>query len=310
MNVVGDATGVAWSCAQMGVRAMTTRETLVRAGARGIGGVLLAFVGTAALAQNGDAPTLRLQDVVGVVEISTEPGAAFSATVADGAVRPVDIRETGNGLVIEGDDVDGASCRSRNGRTQLRMKGGEMRPIGDYARITVTAPSDAALVISGGVLDARVGDVGSADVELTGCTDIRIGDIAGPATLTLTGSGDLETGNIGGATDAALRGSGDLTVGSVAGDFGADLRGSGDIQADRVDGAVRAELRGSGDIQVDDGMAPFIEADLRGSGDIEYGGVAERADLTLRGSGDIEIAAVTGEVSRSRSGSGDISVND
>ena len=276
---------------------------------------------------------LEITDFVGTLVIKTGPGMQRSVfveeglAVSKGELDAPELEQTKDGFRIKGDEVKVKNCSSRNNKYELQIKGHSKRPLEDFPVVTVTAPSDIELdlQIIGG--KATIGDVSEADLNVSGCGDIILGDVADELDASINGSGDIQAGDVGGL-EAAIRGSGDIFVGQVDGAADMSIAGSGDIATGRVGGSIEAGIAGSGDIRSSGGTdeldvgirgsgdvriqdASFETADLSvaGSGDIRVGGTVGDLDIAIAGSGDIMVDKATGEVDVSRVGSGDIVVD-
>lgn len=207
--------------------------------------------------------------------------------------------------------------------------------------ITIAAAGDLEgdLTIEGGHVEAAIGDVESADVELrssrdiavghvremlragvrgsgdfsalsaraaklsiSGSGDMEVGPVADDATLSVAGSGDIRVGDIGGPVKASISGSGDIALGAIGGGASLQIAGSGDIEAGSVNGETTAQISGSGDIHIDEGRAQDLDVSVTGSGDFVFGGVSTNLDAAVRGSGLISVAANEGDLRTSQKG--------
>jgi hypothetical protein len=306
--------------------------------------VLSATAQTGGQAYSGD--TVSIENFIGTVEIRTGNSSQINVSIENPGEHAGDptIRQTGSLVAIDGgESVRNLNCNNRNGNMRIGRggwngwRGGN--PIEEYPTLTITAPESVALELRRSAFRGETGNLGSADITMSSCGDLVMGDIAGMANINISGSGDITAGTVGGDLDISINGSGDVELGDVGGavEIGiagsgdvvmADVRGdtdiningsgdvgfadiggvtvrvggSGDIAADSMNGAFFARINGSGDIEIDGGRAEPFEAQIAGSGDIAFDGTAVNVEINENGSGDVDIADIEGSISWRRHG--------
>ncbi|MFO1186859.1 MAG: DUF2807 domain-containing protein [Alphaproteobacteria bacterium] len=151
------------------------------------------------------------------------------------------------------------------------------------------------LKFSGTMIDAQIGRMRTASVNVAGNGAIRIADVQEKLVAHISGSGKIFAGNAASA-ELAVAGSGDITMRAVAHDLEAKISGSGDIKADSVNGAMSTQIAGSGSVTVPSGRADPFSVRISGHGDVDFGGTATNPDISAMGSGDVRIGAYTGKL--------------
>jgi hypothetical protein len=267
----------------------------------------LAIVGSPAFAS--DAPTLRIENFIGTVNVETGNYDRVTIVDADGAK----INKTSQGATIDnGDSVRNINCRYRLNKLSIRQgkgswrKGGKgYKSIDEYPSLKIRAPRNTHIEINHALVIGRVGDFGSGDIHIGSCGDIVFGDVAGNLSLGVSGSGDVEMGNVGGRLDLGISGSGDTDMGSG---HGAEIHvsGSGDLVAENFD-SVDLSISGSGDVELQD-ISGSLEVGSSGSSDIVVGKVAGSIKFSGSGSSDLDADYVGGDLWVRLSGSSDVNV--
>jgi len=312
----------------------------------------LAIGATAFMATTAHADeTVEIRDFVGTINWTNGP---LEADVTDNADK-VDV-STRSGLMIDGgiDDIDNQGCKNTYanwswdwGKKKSEGTYGGYKDLKDYPVIDVTLPEDTTLIVRNSVLftigepnvgsadlelvscgnvklgridgdlklisrgsaDLDFGEAASADIEIRGSSDIDGGDISGAVVLNSRGSGDVDLGDIGSLT-ADLRGSGDLDVGDVDGDFAGGSRGSGDIDVGDIRGDMVFVARGSGDLETGDVFADNVEIEVSGSSSLQIdGGEIEALMVKASGSSDITVEGKVTDANLRASGSSEIYVD-
>ncbi len=271
-------------------------------------------VAAAAMAATGLAATsaaaqteLVIRDAVARVVIIPEDRADVVVEISQppSALPPLRQSRRGDRLELDGGVERGLNCR-----------GGGDRPAevsGDFGRVTLDQAPRVIARVPGRVKvtagPAVFGDIGrsaSVELNLAGCGDWTIANVAGALEVSSAGSGDVRAGTAGSARVRSA-GSGSVHMRALNGPLTAELAGSGDVRAVSVDGVVRARIAGSGDVRVEGGRSPEVSAQIAGSGDVRFGGRAERLEAMIVGSGDVRVREA-GSVSRRVMGSGDVVV--
>lgn len=295
-----------------------------------------------------EGPILTITDFIGTISVTEGAKIKVSGDVQD------IVRQSGEDVTINGgEDIQNSNCKGHYGKYSISLgkkswlgRSGGYKDLEDYPSLNITAPDDVHLVVRNSVIFGEASDIGSADLELSSCGDLTIGNIDGPvdldirgsadftggntgpaiisvrgsgdvelgdvksAEIDLSGSGDIELGGVKGPLILDTRGSGDFEAGTVKGDLVYEGRGSSDFQVDSVFGKIAIDVSGSSDVSINDGDIADIFISASGSSDVDFGGSAVTADLIASGSSDININDVSGKTNISRSGSADIRVGD
>lgn len=274
-------------------------------------------------AETFSANSIRLENLVGMVEIITTTGSEVRLDMEPGTgvmdLPQVDVKN-GVAKIHYRDRVRVRSCNSRGkflGKddvVSVRLKGGSKHDILDYPSYRIHVPIGTDLSIRGGAVFGKAGNLGSADLSIDSCGDFSVGDVTGDLKAKVNGSGDIQVGLVGGALYVGVNGSGDVKVGAVSGDaelringsgdievgivqaLQASINGSGDIEVGSATGEVDLSINGSGDIKVAGGQAAPLEASIRGSGDIGFFGHASGVKVYVSGSGDIVVDSFDGDL--------------
>jgi len=309
---------------------------------------LIAVIATAPVSFAQDS--LEIKNFIGSINWSNGP---MSAEVQknEGKTKITGRRS----VTVDGGQtgIDGSDCKSAYGRYDINWFGkkkdghfGGYKGMEDLPLLNITVPENTTLILRDSVIFTDGSPhVAAADIELSHCGKISLGDVKGLLALNSRGSADVVVGDTGQIV-ANLKGSGDLTGGESSdvliesrGSADVDLEdltslemsiyGSGDVYIGDVDGAVDLKSHGSGDTQLGDidGHVSYsghgsgsleissIEGDYlklsaNGSGDIDIGGGrVDKISATSRGSADIEFSGEAKTANLKTSGSGDIYVN-
>jgi len=247
--------------------------------------VLAAAAGSPALAS---AAELHLKDMIANVQIIPEARSDIQVTVTRtyAGLPPLKITRTADGGVL----VDGGLAHRLHtcgGLRNVSLFGKPMIPKNAAPQLVVHAPLDLSIRANGRV-EGQVGNARALTMDVGGCGDWKVGDVAGRLSLDASGLGDVRVGRTGQAT--------------------VSLSGLGDVDLASVDGPLNIEASGMGDVLVRGGHATVMKASLSGMGDLSFKGVADSLDADASGMGEINVAKVTGPVRKSRSGLASIHV--
>lgn len=263
------------------------------------------------------APELIIQDFIGTINWSNG-GDTLEITDRKKA-RNVEITTSSNVTTFDGafDDLDGNKCQGFNGSFDLNFFGkkdhkgilGGYEDLEDYPTLTLSLPTGAKLTVKNSIIFTQgQPDLAEADLSLTHCGKINLGNVAGDVRVEGRGASDLTLKNAR-SLSSKMSGSGDIKAVDVN-FISANGRGSGDLEV-RQAGDVDIETSGSGDVDIDTitGSAIF---ETSGSGDFEIGSIAGSLDYRSSGSGDLELDQIGGQgnnrVGLQSAGSGDISI--
>ena len=274
-------------------------------------GSVMALLASPALA----ADTITIEDFVGTVTIETDSGSRLDIT-DDRNTKSADIEIKNDTLTIDGGihDPDGSDCKGYYGRYNISIFGkgpengefGGYKDLEDYPNITISASSDVHLIVRNSILFGNAGNIGSADLDMRYCGNLKTGDIAGDLDVRVRGSADLTTGDVS-RVDAKVSGSGDLEMANIeSGDI--SISGSGDLDLNNA-GVLKVRVSGSGDVEFETVTGEGIFR-VSGSGDVDGDEVLGGMSYDGSGSGDMKVDTVRGDVSIEVSGSGDVEIDD
>ena len=237
------------------------------------------------------ADSLEIRDFIGSINWSNGP----MSIEVQGNKGDLKITE-GNRVTVDGQigKIDSSACKSTYGRYNFDLFGkkkdgrfGGYENLKDYPVLNITLPADIELVIRNSVVFADgAPDVAQADIAVSHCGSIKLGDVEKSLILESLGSADVTVGNTG-WIESNMRGSGDLSGGNS--------------------GAVILKSQGSGDVEL--GSIQSLEVKVHGSGDVETLEISGNAEISSHGSGDIELGAIDGILIYSGHGSGDLEVS-
>lgn len=270
----------------------------------------LAFFLVLLLALTGPAlaATVRIDHAAAVVTIVPEARSDVAVTILSTNARlPLRVTRLGDGVRIDGGLAGRLSgCHALLGIPSVSIFGMGGIDKSALPRVVVRAPVDVVVQASGAVYGA-VGRTSSLDLDVSGCGDWVVADVANSLKVRMSGSGDVRVGAASHA-ELSVAGSGDIHLREVGDGVGAVANGAGDITIGRVAGPLDVRVSGSGDVKVASGQVSDMTVEIAGSGDVSFGGVAQTLSARVAGSGDVSVHKVTGAVARSVAGSGDIRV--
>lgn len=227
-----------------------------------------------------------------LIEINSPGGVPMPEVTSDAARVTIDGRLRGR----IGD------CRE-DGTADLR--GYDPITVENLPVINIRAPRD--LVIErGGAGTTEIGASESLNIDITGCSAVTAGDVAGPLEVDLAGSGRLNAGAAR-SLNADVAGSGQVSVGAVSEYAELDIAGSGEVRIASLTGQLNADSAGSGAVVVEGGAVSLAELDLAGSGDVDIAAPVETLNASIVGSGDVSVTNTIGDIDAEIAGSGSIS---
>ncbi len=259
-----------------------------------------------------DAPILEITKYLGTIKIRTTTGDAIEITKQSGT-SDFSIDQNGNDLKINGGHKKFryVSCENKKGDVLYKKKGdgffgggSAKQKLSDQAHLEIAVPVNTIVNIDKSFYAGEIGDIGGADIHLTHCGDLTIGNISGVAKLSTHGSGSVTVGSIN-ESDVELHGSGSIS-GLSASDMNLDLHGSGSADFGDV-GAIDADLHGSGSISLGDVDGEMF-AELHGSGSIRADNIRGGLRSESHGSGSISLISVNGPIDIESMGSGGVKI--
>lgn len=309
--------------------------------------LLTASVGIFASASS--APELSIKNFIGTIDVVTGDYDKITVTDADGV--PVD--SSRSGVQIDGGyEINNAHCKSNRSSVNIGIgswkylkRTGGYKDLKEYPKVKVQAPKNTHIVIKKSVIFGDVEDIGSADIHIGSCGDLKFGNVngkldlgisgsgdvtmgdAGTSNISISGSGDYEAGDLASA-DIYVSGSGDLDVGDILGHAKITSGGAGDIEVSRIKGGLEYKgsgssdfeadyvgggdlyirSSGSGDVNIDDGDVGDLDIHASGASDVVYRGNSKDAKARASGASDITIDRPSGDLYTTDSGAGDVHV--
>lgn len=259
--------------------------------------------------QSFTAKTVRIDGMVGTLDVQVGTGAAIGYSISGDAeaIKDVTAAVEGDTLVINQKDPKSSWFmwfQWNSGSATERVK------------ISLTVPSGTPLDIDGLVGKASIGDINaplkmdlaaaevtvgavtSAEIDAAGSGEITIASVKETLDLEIAGSGEIHVGSAG-AVKADIAGSGELVVGTITGPLSVEIAGSGDVKVDSVAGDVSFSSAGSGDLSIKSGKATAFKVEIMGSGSVNFAGEAVNPNISLAGSGDIWVKSYSGSLNTS-----------
>ena len=269
----------------------------------GVAAAILVAAGTASA-----APVVEIENAAATVTIIPENRSDVAVSMAQtNRSLPITVTRDGERTRIQGGlKMRMINCHRGFGGERVWVFGVGDFSRASLPVVVVRTPMDA-VVDAGGAVFGAVARSGSLTLTNRGCGDWTVANVAGPLVVHVAGSGDVRAGEAASA-DVAVSGSSDVFTHAVHGGLRARVTGSGDLRVASVAGPMDAHIAGSGDVVVHGGEVTAMKVAITGSGDVKFGGVAQSLDASIAGSGDVTVRKVVGAVSRHVAGSGDINV--
>lgn len=240
--------------------------------------LLAILAGAPALAAPRDftADSVRVENIVGTVQVTVDPAARSVTAEVTGQPHWVDtvrLDQAGGTLSVV------QEAQSRRGRLDKD----------DMVTVLLTLPPGTALAMGNLVGEARVGDLdGPLRLQGSGAAEVEVGRVAS-AELDLSGAGDVTLGEVRGRLRGSLSGAGSVEVGPVRGEVRLDVSGFGDVEVEAVQGPVTVQLSGVGDVHIKGGHTPMLVASASGVGNVRFDGTADDYRADHSGLGSIRI---------------------
>lgn len=261
-------------------------------------------------ARSFDVKAVRIENTVGVLTVDVKNGGPVVLEVngVERKVKQVAARRDGDTLKIDGGG-DAKPWRhwfeifktnrdeTKNLYVHLVVPRGMPVDVNDQIGKTVIGdtygPLDFAIT---GSADAKIGNVATAKIRLSGSGTVTLGNVAGDLSAEISGSGDIRAGNAGNSR-FMISGSGSVAVGQVKA-LSAEISGSGDISVAAVHGDTRAEISGSGSVEIKEGESNPLHVEIRGAGGFKSGGVAVDPTIKVMGAGDVRLKSYRGKLTK------------
>jgi len=262
---------------------------------------------------NYDARSLKLEDVVGNVQIDVKESGPIAVQISGEAERIAKVHVSSRGGTLKIENETGgqvwdwkhwfdfsAGGKQRAGQLQIHIavpRGTAIDADVDAGNVRIGDTMGSLNFSVQGHTDSVVGNVSYAKLEMAGSGKLTVGAVAGQADIETAGSGNIRVGDVG-RVKAEIAGSGSITVGNIrSGGADVDIAGSGDFSAQNVSGPVSASIAGSGSVSIAGGEANPFKVEIMGSGNVSFGGVAVNPRIEAMGSGSVKIRSYRGTLS-------------
>lgn len=260
------------------------------------------------------ARSLSIDGLIGVTTIAVNPAATGITVRVEGKqdeLAQVTVTQDGNSVVIKmeghsGQDwidewldwsFDGEHIEVDGLKVQIEVPEGAPVAFAEYIGDIEMGSTNGPLTLEGlGSIDAVIGNVSSAEVEVAGGGEIQILSVSGAFSAGIAGSGDIIVGRTQSAS-VSVAGSGDVALGTVNGSLAVEIAGSGECIVDNLNGAIDVAIAGSGDVRIRNGRAEPVEVAIAGSGTFHFNGEAVNPSISVVGSGDVWFASYSGQLS-------------
>jgi len=219
----------------------------------------------------------------------------------------ITVGRLGDTVVVDGGlGFRGVNCTRFLGRPGVHVWGMGFVPYDSLPQVIIRIPLDARIG-AGGAVFGVVDRSASLDLGNSGCGDWTVANVTGPLRIRMAGSGDVHAGAAGSA-EVRISGSSDVFLRNVRDGVVLSSSGSGNLRVVSLSGPLHVRIAGSGDVIADTGQVTDMEVGVAGSGDVRFGGVAQTLDARVAGSGDVKVWRVTGPVSKHIAGSGSVDI--
>lgn len=171
----------------------------------------------------------------------------------------------------------------------------------------ISVMGDVFVSGNGGVMMSSFGS-GSTMIMGSNLAKVTIKVPAGTAILAqITGNSDINIGNVNGQLITLIKGNGDITAGDMT-DLDLVTMGNGKTYVSKASGTVRVDARGNGGTTIDGGEVSKLTVYSQSNGSVKARVTAAEADLTVKSNGDISVDRVLKEPVKLKRGTGRIKV--
>lgn len=229
---------------------------------------------------------VHLDDVVASVEIVTAPQPGPVRVQVNGKpdyLKEVRVHAVGDEVMIRQEVKEDEAWFPWN----MFNKWSDDRRTDDL-RIRVTMPAATPLEV-----EDMVGKLVAGDID----GPVKLGGHALDARL-----GHLQSAKI------EIEGAGEIQIASVRELFGVQIAGAGEIRVGQVTGPVSIDIAGAGEVTVDGGRASSFDVEISGSGDVTFNGEVVNPNIEINGAGTVTVASYTGNLRQEINGAGDFIV--
>lgn len=244
------------------------------------------------------ASTVILSEMLANVEVVPYDGQYVRVTIeGDEATKQAAVLELANDTIMISAPLPFKTGRG-TGRHSGGFLAGSVNVVSNF--IGGTSSSGTSWVNGQLYVDNQAVDMSrtiQVVVEVPIGTTVKVGKLIGLANI----------GDINGDLEVKISGITEIQAGMIK-NLQVKISGSGNVIVQQVNGIVSARINGSGNIAINSGYSTSFTTTVSGSGNVNFGGVAEKADMSVSGSGDIYLGECLTTPIKSKSGSGHISV--
>lgn len=158
----------------------------------------------------------------------------------------------------------------------------------DDLRVRITAPVGTPLEV-----EDMIGKLNGGDLD----APVQIGGHALEARLGRVTSAKID-----------IAGAGDIEIASIKETLGVDIAGAAEVKVGQSNGPVAVEIAGSGEVTVNSGQASSFDVDISGSGEVTFLGHVMNPNIEINGSGTVTVGSYSGNLRQDINGSGDFVV--
>ena len=255
--------------------------------------------------------------VVKVTVIPEDRSDIVVKIIKPNARLPLTVQQAINGdMIVDGSGRYGVWAFLLGGRT-VNCRRGAAAPVihvwgvgdirgEDMPQILVKTPMDAR-ISSGGAAVGSVGRAQSLDLQIAGCDDWTLANVAEHLLIEDSGIARVRAGSSG-SLALHVAGFGAVKTADVADGLVLHIAGVGRFESSSVSGPVEMHIAGHGDVKIGGGHATSMDIHIAGSGVVDDRGQADRLKAEIAGTGTVNLAKVAGPVTRSILGVGSVNI--
>jgi hypothetical protein len=256
-------------------------------------------------AQAYQGTELRLKHLAAIVTITPEDRTDFLIEINSPGGTPMPTVSAEEGRVVVDGQLRGriSGCADDGGAS---LRGYENVTVDQLPRITIRAPRTLTVARSG----AGTTEIGSTEtlaLEIAGCGDATIGDVAGEFRLEAAGAGDVAAGAVR-RVEADIAGAGDISVGAVAEAANVELAGAGTFTMASLTGELSLSSAGAGDVVISGGSLTRADIELAGAGNVRIAAPVQVLDVQIVGVSDVDVTGAVGDLDAEIAGPGNVTV--
>jgi hypothetical protein len=281
-----------------------------------LGGGIIHFTGASAIGldpvvqvspghsgpQAYQAASVDVRNAAARITVTAEDRQDILVEITNPGRGPTPVVSLSNGVLI----VDGRLRGRING---CGGEGVHLRGYGDFTeadlpQIVLHTPRQVNLDV-GGASSTQISDAEGVDVDLSGCGDTTIGQVAGALDLDVSGSGSVSAASAA-RLSLDLAGSGQAHFGPISESADISIAGSGEATLASLSGSFSGESAGSGRVTVEGGAITTADIEMAGSGQTHIAAPVQRLSVEIAGSGAVDVTEPVGDVDAEIAGSGEV----